>query len=381
MQTVLTSVLNHLLGQFVEHLDSSNLKLGVFKGDVSLNNLKLKVDALNFLKLPIKIKEGFLGEFRLKIPWKNLKNGTILLEINKIYLICSSSNYVNDDDAIEQAYEIKKKLLESYELSQKEKKIKSPGFVDSLVAKIIDNLKVSIKNIHLRYEGAAFRRNFAFGITLDQLNIQSSDKDWNGNTNTRTDTLFKNITFDHLSLYWDTDTDPVVFNSIEEFDRKLDSLIPKKNKEQVYHQYLLRPVGGILKLKMKKFAYALGDSLEEPRFDILAHFETFSFTFEDLQYKMIVHIASLLGRFYRMEKFNIYHKPKAPVRIGMDQVSKEWWKYIYRCGKGIVLEKKGLFNWDTLVTTTQKRKEYVSLWKKKNFKIEKIQEKSRKFQN
>lgn len=35
-------------------------------GDVELNNMQLKPEALNALKLPVKVKAGFLGSVKLK---------------------------------------------------------------------------------------------------------------------------------------------------------------------------------------------------------------------------------------------------------------------------------------------------------------------------
>lgn len=40
-------------------------------GNVELTNMQLKPEALNALKLPIKVKAGFLGSVKLKVcyPW------------------------------------------------------------------------------------------------------------------------------------------------------------------------------------------------------------------------------------------------------------------------------------------------------------------------
>lgn len=36
-------------------------------GDVELKNMQLKPEALNALKLPVKVKAGFLGSVKLKV--------------------------------------------------------------------------------------------------------------------------------------------------------------------------------------------------------------------------------------------------------------------------------------------------------------------------
>jgi hypothetical protein len=46
---------------------SSSLKLNFETGDVELKNMQLKPEALNALKLPVKVKAGFLGSVKLKV--------------------------------------------------------------------------------------------------------------------------------------------------------------------------------------------------------------------------------------------------------------------------------------------------------------------------
>ena len=59
--------LNKYLGSYVYGLDPQSLKISVFKGDVQLNNLHLKPEALNALNLPITVKAGLLGSLTLKV--------------------------------------------------------------------------------------------------------------------------------------------------------------------------------------------------------------------------------------------------------------------------------------------------------------------------
>ena len=59
--------LNRYLGTYVQGLDTKSLKISVFKGDVTLRNLKLKAEALADLNLPITVKAGLLGSLTLKV--------------------------------------------------------------------------------------------------------------------------------------------------------------------------------------------------------------------------------------------------------------------------------------------------------------------------
>jgi vacuolar protein sorting-associated protein 13A/C len=44
-----------------------SLKPNFETGDVELKNMQLKPEALNALKLPVKVKAGFLGSVKLKV--------------------------------------------------------------------------------------------------------------------------------------------------------------------------------------------------------------------------------------------------------------------------------------------------------------------------
>ena len=63
----LTLALALSLTRYLEGLESESLKISVWKGDVQLNNLQLKPEALQDLDLPITVKGGLLGKLTLKV--------------------------------------------------------------------------------------------------------------------------------------------------------------------------------------------------------------------------------------------------------------------------------------------------------------------------
>jgi len=40
-----------------------------FAGEVSLENVQVRAQALDFLQLPIEIKAGFVGKIKIKVSW------------------------------------------------------------------------------------------------------------------------------------------------------------------------------------------------------------------------------------------------------------------------------------------------------------------------
>lgn len=116
--------LNKYLGSYVYGLDPQSLKISVFKGDVQLNNLHLKPDALNALGLPITVKAGLLGSLTLKVgytsacihisrsflghpkhclllqvPWASLGRAPVLVELDRLYLLAGPKEEFEEQDS------------------------------------------------------------------------------------------------------------------------------------------------------------------------------------------------------------------------------------------------------------------------------------------
>jgi vacuolar protein sorting-associated protein 13A/C len=86
-ESLVASVLSSVLGDYVTDLQTSQLSVSIFSGSVTLSNLKLKTSALDKFKLPINVIEGYMGGLNMLIPWSDLKNKPIKIEIERVYLI------------------------------------------------------------------------------------------------------------------------------------------------------------------------------------------------------------------------------------------------------------------------------------------------------
>lgn len=101
----------------------------------------------------------------------------------------------------------KQEMLETAELfrSSKASEPTDETFVNSLVGKIIDNLQIVIKNIHIRFEDQISHSGapFSLGLTLSNLSAVSTDADWNeaflDDPKAPTHKLAK---LDSLAVYW-----------------------------------------------------------------------------------------------------------------------------------------------------------------------------------
>eukprot|EP01113_Clastostelium_recurvatum_P051147 TRINITY_DN9869_c0_g1_i1.p1 TRINITY_DN9869_c0_g1~~TRINITY_DN9869_c0_g1_i1.p1 ORF type:complete len:314 (+),score=86.57 TRINITY_DN9869_c0_g1_i1:66-1007(+) len=225
-------LLTTYLGDYIKGLNTENLKIGIWSGDVVLDNLELKPRALEHLDLPFTVKEGLLGRLTLKIPWNNLKNEPVIVTIDRVMVLAGPREWTDwdDDEVKEQLYHDKMNKLRTYEEAKKAANQQGPGmgtaFAQRFATKIVDNLQVSIFNIHVRYEDdwGTFRgagrwntqprtpgatKQFAVGLTLESLVARSTNPNWEpAFLHAEHDTVHKLITLTNLAVYWNSGDEP-----------------------------------------------------------------------------------------------------------------------------------------------------------------------------
>lgn len=139
-------------------------------------------------------------------------------------------------------------MLETAELfrSSKTPETTDDTFVSSLVSKIIDNLQVVIKNIHIRFEDKISHAGapFSLGLTLSNLSAVSTDSNWDeafiDDPSLPTHKLAK---LDSLTVYWTPRSTSLFGLPAEQFIAAFKSLVSTHSKIIVIHffRFILKP--------------------------------------------------------------------------------------------------------------------------------------------
>uniref|UniRef100_A0A3B3WSY8 Chorein N-terminal domain-containing protein n=1 Tax=Poecilia mexicana TaxID=48701 RepID=A0A3B3WSY8_9TELE len=146
-ESLVSDLLNRFIGDYVENLDKSQLKIGIWGGESCYE-----------FDVPFKVKAGQIGKLTLKIPWKNLYGDAVVATLDGLYLLVvpGASKSIKYDAAKEERYqqEAKQKELQRIEeaLQNKPQEDKKDTFMEKLATQVIKNLQVKISSIHLRYE-------------------------------------------------------------------------------------------------------------------------------------------------------------------------------------------------------------------------------------
>lgn len=381
LEGLVAGLLNRFLGMYVKNFDPAQLKVGIWSGDVRLSNLELRREALDQLKLPINVVEGHLGQLTLTIPWSNLRGAPVKVFIEDVYLLASPKEEAqyNEEEEERRRQRIKMEKLDSAELlkersqeglSQEEQK-RSQTFTASLVTKIVDNLQVTIKNIHVRYEDSisAPGHPFALGITLEEFSAVSTDGEWKpAYIQDSTKVTHKLATLGALAIYWDTDTklmgpgrevetaDEDIM-SHEEMVTHFKSLIVKVEDDiPGDHQFILKPVSGQAKIEMDKTG-----STVAPKLKSTLLFDEIGLVLDDDQYRDALMMVDLFHYFVRHQEYKKY-QPKG-VRPREDP--RAWLQFAGNAVLSKIHERNRRWSWDYFRERRDDRKRYIELFKKK----------------
>ncbi|EOA39345.1 hypothetical protein CARUB_v10012395mg [Capsella rubella] len=373
-------LLRRYLGEYVHGLSTEALRISVWKGDVVLKDLKLKAEALNSLKLPVAVKSGFVGTITLKVPWKSLGKEPVIVLIDRVFVLAypaPDDRTLKEEDR-EKLLETKLQQIEEAETATLEARAKSKlgsppsgnSWLGSIIATIIGNLKVSISNVHIRYEDSTSNPGhpFAAGITLAKLAAVTMDEEGNEtfDTSGALDKLRKSLQLERLALYHDSNSFPW------EIEKQWDDITPEEwveifedgIREQTEHKikskwalnrhYLLSPINGSLKYHRLGNQERNNPEIPFERASVILNDVNVTITEE--QYHDWIKLVEVVSRYKTYIEIS-HLRPMVPV----SEAPRLWWRFAAQAS----LQQKRLcyrFSWDSIHHLCQLRRRYIQLY-------------------
>ncbi|XP_071698618.1 uncharacterized protein [Rutidosis leptorrhynchoides] len=373
-------LLRRYLGEYVHGLSSEALRISVWKGDVVLKDLKLKAEALNSLKLPVTVKAGFVGTITLKVPWKGLGKEPVIVLIDRVFVLAhpASDGRSLTPEEREKIFEAKLQQIEEAESAtldaiSKSKLGNSPAgnsWLGSLIGTIIGNLKISIGNVHIRYEDPVSNPGhpFAVGFTLAKLAAFTVDEQGNEtfDTSGALDKLRKSLQLERLAMYHDSNRPPW------KMDKKWEDLSLKDwveifedgiNEPAKGHgvsawaqdrNYLVSPINGVLKY------HRLGNlertDPEMPFEEAHLILGDVSLTVTEAQYHDWIRLLEVISRYKSYVEVS-HLRPAVSVTEG----PKLWWNY---AAQAALQQKKMCYrlSWAQIQHFSRLRRRYIQLY-------------------
>jgi hypothetical protein len=220
-------------GHVVENLDAEKVRVSAWSGELVLRDLVLRKQALDNIlgdQCAVEVAYGKVGHLELRLPWKLIRSqlwrgssaasdtgrygiSVVLTDVNILLTPRRQSPFAEESDSLEKP----SSLSEEEKRLRREEKVQDllaaallnrvtqsshqgkPGakrnrwqWLRDFASRLLSNLSVTVRNIHIRYEDPGFcmgfrwrtehdlsdhsyRPGFAIGVTLHQFSIQTAD--------------------------------------------------------------------------------------------------------------------------------------------------------------------------------------------------------------
>ncbi|CAG8518582.1 8655_t:CDS:10 [Ambispora gerdemannii] len=372
LESLVANVLNRVLGAYVSNLEYNQLNIAIWTGMSFYKHLsisRLKKEALDKFDLPIEVLEGYLGELTLNIPWSNLRNKPVKVFINNVYLLAvpRADTEYDPEEEERRAQQLKEEKLANSELLQttnadisEEDNQKNQSFVTQLVTKIIDNLQISINNIHIRYEDKLSDpdHHFAVGLTLSEFSAVSTDANWKPTfIEEETIAIHKLITLGSLAIYWNTDSRSLAGHKLVDAIRVFNQLIASEKNDPTEHQYILKPVSGTGRVTMNKQV-----DLNTPKNSATLLFDELGFVLDDEQYRDALLMIGLFHFYLRQQQYRKFRPPK---EITPKEDPRAWFQFAINAICSEIHERNRKLTWAYFAERRDDRKAYIEYYKNK----------------
>ncbi|KAL1801615.1 hypothetical protein ACET3X_001957 [Alternaria dauci] len=380
LEGLVSTLLNRFLGMYVQNFDPKQLNVGIWSGDVKLRDLELRREALDQLRLPLNVVEGHLGSLTLSIPWSNLRGKPLKVNIEDVFLLAAPKEDADYDAEEEEkrAHAVKMEKLDSAELLKErntegmsaEEQQKNQSFTASLITAIVDNVQVTVKNIHIRYEDSIADPGhpFALGVTLADFSAISTDENWKPTFIQGTSaSTHKLATLGSLAVYWDTDAeligtgkgsqsrDEQQIDRADFIERAKGMIARGENPDLGDHQFILKPISGRAGLEMDKTG-----KTDVAKMKARLLFDELGFIIDEDQYRDALMLVDLFHYFIRHQEYKKLQPKSSP-----KEDPAGWLRFAGKAVLDKIHERNRQWSWDYFKERRDDRIRYIELFKKK----------------
>lgn len=367
LEGLITWVLNNYLGKYVENLNTDQLSIALLQGAVELENLPLRKDALRQVGLPIEVRAGFIGKIKLKIPVSQIRSAPWEISIDKLYLVAGPVRLSDwDEESEEQASHVYKLgLLDAIEARWRAETDTTQeysyyassysswlNYGTSLVTNIVENLQLTVTDVHLRYEDDVTvpGSKIALGVRIESLTAQSCDSTWTPKflSSDNGGSSFKLLQLSDLGIYLDRVTDDQLWGDLS--ISELAVAMGQKTSPSLKHDYILSPVSGKAHVKRNLSEHPLR-SRTHPRIVCNLNFEEVQLSLSDVQYGQVVNCIKGLDYIQLSQRYR-KHRPSCTVK----EDPRAWWKYAFTC---VTIPKA---TWNIVLDKAKENVAYVEIY-------------------
>ena len=362
LEGLATWFLNNYLGKYLENLDTDQLSISLLSGQVELDNVPLRKDALRFLEPALEVKSGVVGHIKLTIPVSRLRSEPWSLALEGVTIVLGPQKFSQYDEEADEQVRLETKLaaldgIESDWRAAQDNTGYYPvtsswlSYGSSYIGTIVENLQLDIKDVHLRYEDD----QTALGVMIESLSAQTCDQSWSPKFVYRDPLLgqldaFKLVSLVGMSAYLDIEASR--FGEMK--PAELREVMSVGNMAQsLSSQYLLSPISATMTIKRNCVNKPL-NSRRLPRLEAELQLDSLQLGVSDLQLRRLVSSGRSL---VMVRKARQYWRWR-PV-VGVKEGARRWWQYAITSTLDLIMARRRSNTWPAVLSCARDNLDYV----------------------
>lgn len=170
------------------------------------------------------------------------------------------------------------------------------GFFSRLVVRIIDNLQITVKDIHIRFQDE-LTRAYSFGLTLEEFRLFTVNASGQPQYIDRTrpeyanEPLRKQLELYNIGLYWNEKSE---LYGDEDYRAKMGSGIARRGQSAPQHNYVI-----LLNSQATLLQREAGKQFAEPEVDLQIDLRTLRLEVSNSQLQQVITLAERMQRYSR----------------------------------------------------------------------------------
>ncbi|KAF0691489.1 Aste57867_17291 [Aphanomyces stellatus] len=326
---------------------------------------KLKPNALAELNLPIQVVKGSIGKVHVLVPWNQLGSASVQITLEGIYGVAIPNSELPSQEEILMGVRNRLERAELIRQHQQQNASAAAGeeetFFSRLTSRILDNLVITIRDFHLRYEDTTSNPTspFTCGIIMESFTIETTDanekKIFVDRSQAAPTKTYKVAKLKKLAVYWDKLSSSTVLQKSKDFENDMRNVIYSDFGQKDRRWLLVPPCSLTVRFTKNE---SLFFTKESPKYRIQATVENLSFHLSREQYEEMLFMYKALTRRMAVEAHFWYNRHRPFLSIS--NYSIVWWDYAVRFHSK---KKKLRFRWSVVRKMARDRKMYIALYK------------------
>lgn len=336
-------ILSFFLSNYIDGINSDQLQMSLWNGIAKLENISIKSDALTSHHIPLTIKNGKMSLISLEFPWGRLDSQCCQLKFENIFAVTD----VTGNALVSKDLEVVNPAPPQDSTQQQTQ----GSLFSGIATKVIDNVKVSLNNMHIRMELHVDNQIAAIGLMVKNIEVFSVDENDKPHFYNAQETLIrKKIIIRDLGVYIDPNANYIDTNDIFQ------------SMTSTNHDFIIEPFTTDTILTVNKQINA------DQRFQVDFVAPVIKIVMNKLQYLGIQALSRQLHHFRIRRSFAHLGRPNKSVEEGTGM----WWLYANKTA--LYINQPTEFDPSNALKVLRNRKKFVELCRQKNDKVKEMED-------